>query len=251
MAYDINKALERLEENLKNVDSARKQVENTVASSADLQNIVNGYVASLDSLVQDIEQLINDLANYKSLKTDELESSIHKIDAACEKTVEAFKKMLAAAEDDFKMKLNGQIEKIVSENNKLSGEVERLHENQEPLERAITTSTEVSKKTSALSENVDNYHSDDVKFQNELKTSVATLTSSVNSEFQKLDAEIKAQEKQMSTVIQKINNIKSAQEELKDKITTAQAELESKICINRWVMIAGIILLIVLHFIHF
>lgn len=47
MAYDINKALERLEKNLCDVDSARKQVEKTVACSTDLQNIVNGYVASI------------------------------------------------------------------------------------------------------------------------------------------------------------------------------------------------------------
>lgn len=104
MAYDINKALERLEKNLCDVDSARKQVEKTVACSTDLQNIVNGYVASLDSLVQDIEQLINDLTKYKSLKTTELETSIKKIEDACERTMDSFNKMVADASVNFKKK---------------------------------------------------------------------------------------------------------------------------------------------------
>lgn len=46
MTYDINATLERLEQNLKQLDSARKQVENTVQASEGLQNAVAGYVAS-------------------------------------------------------------------------------------------------------------------------------------------------------------------------------------------------------------
>ena len=37
MAYDINSALERLEKNLKDIDSARQQVEKTITSSNNLQ----------------------------------------------------------------------------------------------------------------------------------------------------------------------------------------------------------------------
>ena len=51
MTYDINATLERLEQNLKQLDSARKQVENTVQASEGLQNAVAGYVASINSLV--------------------------------------------------------------------------------------------------------------------------------------------------------------------------------------------------------
>lgn len=49
MAYDINATLERLEQNLKQLDSARKQVETTVQASEELQNAVAGYVASISN----------------------------------------------------------------------------------------------------------------------------------------------------------------------------------------------------------
>ena len=40
MPYDINAALERLEKNLQNLDSARNQDENTVKASAELKSVV-------------------------------------------------------------------------------------------------------------------------------------------------------------------------------------------------------------------
>ena len=55
MTYDINATLERLEQNLKQLDSARKQVETTVQASEGLQNAVAGYVASINSLVKEIK----------------------------------------------------------------------------------------------------------------------------------------------------------------------------------------------------
>ena len=49
MAYDINEALLRLETNLKNLDSARKQVEMTVSESQNLQHIVENYVSAISN----------------------------------------------------------------------------------------------------------------------------------------------------------------------------------------------------------
>ena len=40
MAYDINAALERLETNLAEVESAKKQVEETIATRESLQQII-------------------------------------------------------------------------------------------------------------------------------------------------------------------------------------------------------------------
>lgn len=193
MAYDINKALERLEKNLCDVDSARKQVEKTVACSTDLQNIVNGYVASLDSLVQDIEQLINDLTNYKSLKTTELETSIKKIEDACERTMDSFNKMVADSSVNFKKKLNAQVEDLVTENNKLSNEINRLDENQEPLEKAISVSNELVKRISNLSDGVDKFYTEETKSLDSIKASIATLTKSVNEQQKNFSAEINEQ----------------------------------------------------------
>ena len=56
MPYDINAALERLEKNLQNLDSAREQVENTVNASNNLKQIVIDYIESITELRSDIQE---------------------------------------------------------------------------------------------------------------------------------------------------------------------------------------------------
>ena len=56
MPYEINSALERLEQNLKDLDSAKKQVEATVSASDKLQQVVSGYVKSLVSVQEGLKQ---------------------------------------------------------------------------------------------------------------------------------------------------------------------------------------------------
>ena len=61
MAYDINSALERLEKNLKDIDSTRQQEEKTITSSNNLQTTISSFVKSLKSLHGEVENLITDI----------------------------------------------------------------------------------------------------------------------------------------------------------------------------------------------
>ena len=65
MAYDINAALERLETNLTEVESAKKQVEETIATSESLQQIIGRYSESLSSMGKDISAFIEEIRNYQ------------------------------------------------------------------------------------------------------------------------------------------------------------------------------------------
>src|SRR5574344_2112837 len=56
MAYDINATLERLEQGINEIDSARMQVQNTVLASNELQATVAGYVSSINKFVGEIKE---------------------------------------------------------------------------------------------------------------------------------------------------------------------------------------------------
>ena len=56
MAHDINSALERLEANLQNIDSARQQVENTVAASNALQVEVREYTSTINEMCGKVKE---------------------------------------------------------------------------------------------------------------------------------------------------------------------------------------------------
>ena len=76
MAYDINVALERLEKNLQNLQSAKEQVESTVSASAELQKIVSGYVASVKSVLEETILLKEEVATMKSQKIVEIKEAV-------------------------------------------------------------------------------------------------------------------------------------------------------------------------------
>ena len=76
MAYDINVALERLEKNLQNLQSAKEQVESTVNSNAELQKIVNDYVTSVKSVLEETLLLKEEVATMKSEKIVEVKEAV-------------------------------------------------------------------------------------------------------------------------------------------------------------------------------
>lgn len=67
MAYDINAALERLETNLAEVESAKKQVEKTIATSESLQQIIGRYTNTLNAMGKDISSFIEEIRNFQDI----------------------------------------------------------------------------------------------------------------------------------------------------------------------------------------
>lgn len=58
MDQRINDSLKELEQSLKNLDSARKQVEKTIESYEGLHDSVSEYVAQLEKITTKVEELI-------------------------------------------------------------------------------------------------------------------------------------------------------------------------------------------------
>ena len=83
MAYDINAALERLENNLAEVESAKKQVDETIATSENLQKIIGRYSDTLSTMGKDISVFIEEIRNYQDIETSELSSAVDAIKTSC------------------------------------------------------------------------------------------------------------------------------------------------------------------------
>ena len=62
----INNSLKELEQSLKNIDSARKQVEKTVGSYDGLKNATYEYVSTLSTLTSKVRELLSSIeTDYK------------------------------------------------------------------------------------------------------------------------------------------------------------------------------------------
>ena len=98
----INNSLKELEQSLKNIDSARKQVEKTVGSYDGLKNATSEYVSTLSTLTSQVRELIS------SIETDYKQkgSSFEKDRETIVDSTNAALQKLSDATDNFQNSLN-------------------------------------------------------------------------------------------------------------------------------------------------
>lgn len=191
MAYDINAALERLETNLTEVESAKKQVEETIATSESLQQIIGRYSESLSSMGKDISAFIEEIRNYQGNKTSELDSAVDTIKTSCDCVINKFNAEVKLAIKSFDEKLSETIVKFGSENEKLRIQVNKLNSLQDVLNKATKEVNEVEKKVDILATELKNSQDEQDKVLANVKSSLEILPSSVKSNAEEIVSEIK------------------------------------------------------------
>lgn len=255
MAYDINVALERLEKNLQNLQSAKEQVKSTVNSNAELQKIVNDYVTSVKSVLEETLLLKEEVATMKSEKIVEVKEAVDLVEKLCSDIIGSFR-------NDTKESLRA----FDTENSKLSQAITELQRFQIKLEKSIEVSSIVNTKLDKTSKEV-------LGLQSTQNKSFASAAKHVESEMQDLAQSISTESKslseQLSAIKEKIEKIDTLGRDTQvlcsqiDKnVSQVQASIEAvqtliteqhkdtlkNININRWILIAGIVVLVAMRF---
>lgn len=97
----INNTLKELELGLKNIESARKQVEKTVTSYDDLSEATTEYVKSLGSLTTKVQELINLIGKDYIFRTKTFEQNCDKVI----QTIDSASEKISGASEGFKLSL--------------------------------------------------------------------------------------------------------------------------------------------------
>ncbi len=98
----INNSLKELEDGLKDIESARKQVEKTVNSYDALSKTTAEYVAKLETLTFRVQELINSIGNDYNKKVKAFEKDRETIIYASNSATEK----ISNASEEFKNSLN-------------------------------------------------------------------------------------------------------------------------------------------------
>lgn len=263
MAYDINSALERLENNLKDIDSARLQVEKTITSSNNLQSTISSFVKSLKSLHGDVENLIADLERYQDLKKSDLEASVDNFKSSCDSAISAFNNSIELSSSTFKTKMDATLSSIQGESTKLATQVKELIALKDTLNSSTNATKGLENKFDTVSKDInqslknqDTVLSSIKTIADNTKVQIGSIVSMLESNFASLNSDAKA-------IIDNTNTIISKQAELKATCIKIESELDSTkktteaifnslnkdIKINRTLIIIGIIILAALQFI--
>lgn len=263
MPYDINASLERLEQNLKDLDSARKQVENTVKASNELRQTVNDYVKSITNLRNEILEWEEQLKQSQDGLSDQMQNAFTTLKASCDTISANFKSLTDKTLSNFSEQ-NTILTERVNELNTLRQELKSAMSEISIVKDALTNLTRVLTesqqgqdqalsniigKVAELPVTVKGY-TDDVVQQMEERHRVYTqkieeLISKAESITQKLDNVLTA----CSNIQHTCDDIKTSVSEVKESVVAKYESLAKSVNINRWILLAGIVILVVLHFI--
>ena len=287
MAHDINSALERLEKNLSELDSARSQVMQSVNASNNLLKMVTQYVAAVKKLAASLEEWESSLSSRESELHGEFGSAIASIKHTCNDIMSAFKVDVNKATLDFKKDTDKTLEKFTEQNDKLAERVTELVALREQIKKATE---EIESVKSALNEILkelkDSQDEQDATLE-DLKTKVTCLNEKIeNSKVAVLQAIADSEQSlsailhqtnekidgvsgkadalasnvaSLTTICQNIdtlmqsstNSITSTINKVKDEVISAIQESKEETLksanINRWLIVAGIITLAILQ----
>lgn len=274
MPYDINTALQRLEQNLSDLTSARKQVEDTVKASSELQKVVAEYVSSIETLCTHLKRWDADLGNRESSLSHEIENMISQLTTSNTQIVSLFQKSVEDTSSEFSNNTNAEITKFVEQNNKLAERVQELNKLREEIKKSTGEIQAIKESSAQISKDLKESQEgqdvllDEIKAKvlatdtstQEIITTLGTISQSISTSFNNLSSKCDALTNDIAGLAQLCQSIQSAATAIGSSIQNSTSQLESKINdtkeaiskavnINRWIIIAGIILLAILQFV--
>ena len=104
----INQTLSELENSLRNIDSARQQVENTVNSYSGLKVATSDYVRSLSSINDNLQELVTAIDKDYRSKAESFDKDRKNISESCQATISAINKSV----EDITNEVSSNIDKI-------------------------------------------------------------------------------------------------------------------------------------------
>ena len=289
MAHDINSALEKLEKNLGELDSARSQVLKSVNASNDLLKMVTLYVTAVKNLADSLEQWESSLIARESELHGDFESAISSIRQRCTEIISAFNADVTKATSEFKTETDKTLERFTEQNDKLAARVEELVSLREQIKKATSeiesvkgslneilkelkdsqdeqdaSLEDLKQKVSGLNEKIDNSKGLVLQAITRSAQSLSELLNQANGKvdvvLNKADA-LASNVASLTTICQNIDtlvrsstngvtsSINKSKEEIVNAILDFKAEALKSSNVNRWLIVGGIIILAFLQFI--
>lgn len=282
MAHDINSALERLEKNLIELDSARSQVMQSVNASNDLLKMVTQYVSAVKKLAASLEEWESSLSGRESELHGELGSAIACIKQTCTDVISAFKGDVNKVTLDFKKDTDKTLEEFTEQNDKLAERVAELVALREQIKKATEEIESVKGSLELISKDLKESQDEQDVALEEIKTKVSVLPTIIQQSLESITQAVSRSEQTLAETLNQINGktdtlainianlttlcqsvnstitssannltnvINNAKDDTLRTIKESQDEITKVSNIDRWIMIIGFIIVIIMFFV--
>ena len=274
----INQALLQLEKDLQSINTAREQVESTVKASTELQNVVGEYVSSVKTLCIGLQSWKDVLSSRGAALSDEFERAISQINTSCTAVITTFYSSVEKSINEFKRKSEGTVEEFASQNAILTERVQELNKLRDEIKTVTAEMQSIKEGLAQISKDLKESQDGQDAVLNDIKQTVSEIPriigNNAQSIFERIESlnqglsadiaslqgkadnlnselsEVKSLCHEIKSATDRINsNLQSSKESLLSEIAHSKEETIKSISINRWLIIAVFVVLILLHFI--
>ena len=273
-------SLAKMEASLNEVDSARKQVQSAVDASLELQKVVREYVSAVKSLCVNLQTWGTDLKRREGSLSQEHETA---------ELIKSFETGIEKTSKDFKTKTDPVITKFVEQNDKLAERVNELVALREQIKKATEEIESVKSALNDILKELKDSQDEQDAILEDLKSKVSGLNEKIESNKGAVLQAITHSEQSLSGILNQTNekidgvsgktdtlasnvailtticqnidtlvhsstnsittSINKAKDEVISAIQDSKAETLKSANINRWLIVAGVIILAILQFV--
>lgn len=273
----INQALLQLEKDLQSINTAREQVESTVKASAELQKVVGEYVSSVKKLCIGLKSWEGDLSSRGTALSEEFERAISQINTSCSAVIMTFNSSVDKSINEFKSKSESTIEKFTSQNTILTERVQELNKLRDEIKTATAEMQSIKEGLAQISKDLKESQEGQDAVLNDIKQTVSEISRIIDNNAQNIIERIETFNQGLSADIASLqgkadnlnselsevkslchdiksatdrlnSNLQSSKESLLSEIARSKEETIKSISINRWLIIAALVILVIVHF---
>ena len=266
MNNNLYQTIEELKNTLENIDSARKQVSDTVAAYSATQSGIQDYVDKLCGIESALKQLVALLQNNKVIIEQQASSAIANLQTTCTEITAKISEEQEATALSFSERLNSKIQEIDRQVSTFDNSVKRAESLAKNIKEISDNVANVVQIVKVIRQELSFSQNEQDVVLGRIDGNVASLMSSCSESAKVLNDEINSKAKILRNVlgqlkdsneniIQKLANnqhtILRSLDDLKNEISESKAEIEKRAKTNRNIGFATLALLVLLVFLHF
>lgn len=266
MNNDLYQTIEELKDTLANIDSARKQVSDTVAAYSATQSRIQDYVDKLCGIENALKKLVALLQNNKVIIEQQASSAITNLQTTCTEITTKIQKGQEAMSLSFSEKLNSRIQEIDRQVSAFDNSVKQaeslaknIKETSDNVANVVQTIKVIRQELSSSQKEQDvvlaRIEGNVSSLMTSCSESAKALNDEINSKATILQNDLGQLKDSNENIIQKLANnqhtILESLDNLKNEISESEAEIEKQAEINRNIGFATLALLLFLLILHF
>ena len=249
-------SLAKMETCLNEVESARKQVESTVNASSELQKEVRKYVSAVKALCVNLQSWETDLRAQEGTLSHEFEEALSRVRSTCADVVRSFGTEVEKTSTNFNTKTESVIKRFTEQIGKLDTHVQDINALKDVIKKATSDIQTVKGSLSHISKDLKESQEGQDAVLEDIKQKISGLNATAQNAVSSISKEIS----NLTTLCQNIqssvssakNDLNTTLGRLKDDITTMISETKAEVIksavVNRWIIIAGFIVIAILQY---